>query len=141
MIKVQDPASRQEIWITPGGALEPDESEEVGLRRELEEETGLQNVEVGPLIWTRTHTFDWNHRTYQLHEKFYLVKTVAFEPTMEGNPEDGERSAFRGFRWWSVEDLRNSSDCLAPGNICKLMDGLIQHGPAAKPFDIISMEI
>ena len=36
------------VWIAPGGGLEPGESEEEGLRREVAEETGAMNFCLGP---------------------------------------------------------------------------------------------
>ena len=45
-------------WTPPGGGLDPGESDEVGLRRELAEELGLDDFELGPLLWHREHEFD-----------------------------------------------------------------------------------
>jgi len=45
-------------WAPPGGGLEDGESDEDGLRRELAEEVGLDEFELGPLLWTREHDFD-----------------------------------------------------------------------------------
>ena len=69
------------FWATPGGGLEPDESHEQALVRELEEEVGLTDVTLGPLIWTRTHVVPfasglWDGQT----ERYFLLRTPRFEP-------------------------------------------------------------
>ena len=135
LMRIQDPASRRQVWLTPGGAVERGESAEAGLRRELKEETGLQEVRVGPLLWTRTHEFAWNGRAISQREEFYLVETALFGPTIEDNPARGERLAFREFRWWSAEDIRNTSEQFAPRRLADLLESLIRTGPPEEPFD------
>jgi double-stranded uracil-DNA glycosylase len=38
-------------WVTPGGGREAGEDDETTLRRELQEEIGLEGFELGPLLW------------------------------------------------------------------------------------------
>ena len=42
LIRYRDPLSERTYWLVPGGGLEPDESEEECVRREMHEETRLQ---------------------------------------------------------------------------------------------------
>lgn len=135
-MKIEEPVSRFQVWITPGGAIEPGESAEEGLRREVEEETGIRNIQIGPLIWTRSHQFTWDGKEYSQQEAYYLVKTALFEPHMDEEAAPGEWRAFRGFRWWSVEQIGRSHDTFVPRHLASLIEQLIESGSPEEPFDV-----
>lgn len=46
-------------WDLPKGKVEPHESMEAAALREVEEETGLQNIELGPLLIKTYHTYPY----------------------------------------------------------------------------------
>lgn len=70
-------------WIAPGGGQEPGEDDAETLRRELCEECGLRELELGPLV------AEWHH--WGTDEpgfgsgvsRMYLVRVPSFEPKPE----------------------------------------------------------
>jgi 8-oxo-dGTP pyrophosphatase MutT (NUDIX family) len=73
-------------WGLPKGHLEEDESPEAAALREVEEETGLGNLLLGPLL----RTIDWYFRSSRgvIHKycHFYLIEA----PTGEAVPQADE---------------------------------------------------
>lgn len=136
LMRVQEPISGNEFWVTPGGGLEPGESDEDALRREVAEETGATRFSVDRLVWTRNCEFTWDNRDYSQNEYFYLVHTDPFEPVMDGNPAKGEASAFREFRWWSVDEIGRSEETFSPRDFHSLLESLSRNGPQDEPADV-----
>jgi len=67
-------------WVTPGGGQEQGESDEDTLRRELAEEIGLGEFELGPLLWELSH---WDHDDPSYGgsaSRVYGVGVDVFEP-------------------------------------------------------------
>ncbi|HKI90949.1 MAG TPA: NUDIX domain-containing protein [Gaiellaceae bacterium] len=75
-------------WVTPGGGKQPGESDEHALRRELREELGLRDVELGPLVWRREQWFRDEPGHCGQRENVYLVRVPAFDPAPEHDLAD-----------------------------------------------------
>lgn len=136
LMKLQEPRSRSEFWITPGGRAKDGEDHPTALLRELWEETGRRQFGVGPLVWTRNHTYEWDGRIVAQQEYYYLVETEEFPARMRANPGSGEVKAFRAFRWWTVEEIRTAAESFGPAGLAGYLEELIQAGPGSQPVDI-----
>ena len=117
-------------WAPPGGGLDPGESDEHALRRELAEELGLDEFVLGPLLWTREHEFDHAVRFRGQRERCYLVCVEPFEPVPR---LDLAAEHVSDLRWWTPDELASSADVFGPCRLPALVRELLDHGPPAEP--------
>lgn len=125
-----------DVWITPGGSLREDEDARQAVLRELQEETGLTLEAVGSELWTRSHELTVGGQRIVQRERYFLVQTHEFEPRAAGLEEGEETDWFRGFRWWPVAELPDSSEEFAPRRLGELLRVLLRNGPPSRPFAI-----
>lgn len=124
------------LWITPGGGIEDGERHEDALAREVHEETGHSLTNWSGPVWVRRHVFTFQGQTYDQRETFYLVRTPHFEPDHRGNPAEVEQDLFRGFRWWTADEIRSSGDVFVPGELARHLADLLRSGPPAAPVEV-----
>lgn len=124
------------IWIAPGGGLQPGERTEEALDRELREELGLSDVQIGPLVWRRDHTLTWHGKRFCQSEQYFAIRVPRFTPVMTDSIE--ARTLDR-FRWWSLPELRHTSERLTPNGIYRILRDYLQDGaPSEVGHEVIT---
>jgi len=125
LLRIHPPEGGDSFWITPGGGLEPGESPEAGLRRELKEELGLERFTMGPLLWRRQHTFNWGDKRILQREQFHAVHLPRFQPRMS---DAVESKTLDRFHWWPLAELKRTSERLTPLSLARIVDEYLAKG-------------
>lgn len=126
-------------WVTPGGGVDPGESDLQAGVRELWEETGLVVGPadlVGPLL-TRLVVHGYSDKVVDQVEVFYVVRVPAFEVDTAAHTEE-ERLTVADIRWWTLADLATTADDVWPRDVLAVLELASQPeqwrgGPVAAP--------
>lgn len=133
MMKINSPDSKFTFWITPGGGLEGDEKIEEALKRELNEELGLTDFDLGSLVWSRQHTFNWGKKRICQNEQYYIVHINEFKPIIS---DKIEAEFLHEFRWWNLADMEKSEETFTPKSIVNIINSYLKFGISNKHFEV-----
>ena len=102
-------------WVTPGGGIDPGETETQAAVREVAEETGFvlsPDDLLGPVA--RRHVVHGDSdQVIEQDEAFYLAQVETVDVDVSAHTAE-EQITFKGYRWFSTEDLRTTDDWVWP---------------------------
>ncbi|MFE3787573.1 NUDIX hydrolase [Streptomyces goshikiensis] len=131
----------EDWWFTPGGGLEGAETREEAALRELAEETGIEDVELGPVLWHRYCSFPFDGRRWEQDEWYFLARTrMVRAETVMGGLTELERRSVSGARWWTSEELLAARETVYPTKLAGLLRTLLDVGPPGVPV-VLAPEI
>ena len=110
-------------WVTPGGGIDPGESEALAAVREVAEETGYLITAadlIGPVA--RRHVVHgYSDQVIEQDESFYLARVPDFVVDISGHTVD-EQLTLLQHRWWPLTELRQTGEEIWPAELCQLID-------------------
>jgi 8-oxo-dGTP pyrophosphatase MutT (NUDIX family) len=119
-------------WFTPGGGLEPGEDPVAGAARELAEETGLvlkPEQFRGP-VYEQVIEFPFEGQVYRQAEGFYVARVERWAVDTAGFTAIEQRSV-HGHRWWSLAELRATTEVVYPARLPDLLADVLAGALAA----------
>jgi 8-oxo-dGTP pyrophosphatase MutT (NUDIX family) len=111
---------RGQYWYPPGGRIEPGETPQAAARRELVEEIGV-DAGIGPAVLRRRARFTYGDRRFDQAE-WHFTARVSDPVVPVSRPGDNEARAVAAHRWWSLSELRASTDRFFPEGLADTVE-------------------
>ena len=115
-------------WELPGGGITRGENVAVAAARELREEIGfiLPPAHFSMPLWHREVLYTYRGERRQQREVVCVARILELAPSIDDSGREPiEREDHLLYRWWRVNDLRDSEERFYPKSLPRHVDSLI----------------
>ncbi|MFN3515080.1 MAG: NUDIX hydrolase [Phenylobacterium sp.] len=124
-------------WFTVGGGVDPGETLMEAARREIAEETGFTEVDLGPVVWLRegAGVLVGGERVL-FRESYVVARCAGGEPSRDGWA-DYETELVDDIRWWSLAEILSAvGERIYPERLAELLPAVIAGDYPPEPLAI-----
>lgn len=138
LLRAEDPTdpTKGEWWELPGGGIHGRESSAETARRELYEEAGITDVEMGPCVWVRHTEFDFAGIHFDQDERIHVAWCEQTHQIAPAALEALEAAAFLGGAWWTVDELCESDIQTFPTRLRQFLPAIVSGELPSEPLDV-----
>jgi 8-oxo-dGTP diphosphatase len=103
------------FWATPGGGIQPNETPQAAVAREVREELGLDLMFDGPVY--ETHS-EYSHEGVSVvnTDTFFVARCDQSSISLDGITAE-EKRALAEARWWTIAELEMSDERVFPPDL------------------------
>lgn len=141
LIEGRDPAGHNAggWWEIPGGGVDRGEDIEDAVRRELWEEAGIADAEIGPCVWTQEVSYTFGGWRFEQDEWIHVARCDGTSSGPRGL-EHLEAIAFGEQRWWSLDEVLSRQPRTIPYRMVEFIEALTTDPWPDTPIDITPAE-
>lgn len=131
------PEAGDDIWLLPGGGVEAGESYEEAALRELYEETRIDDVPLGRLVFVRDRVHHVEGREAYSHDRFFEVRVPESIAIDSSGTTEHEIANARGHEWFTADEIvqLETRETVLPIGLGKYLTSYFTTTPA-QPIDI-----